>query len=340
MAPQPDDRLLPCNWHDLNDKLAIWHAYQTDLRHRGYHIMGSELYKTLGEGDDYTPPPPSDPFHPTNEENFVHHLNPCGLYFSRNFSCWQPGVDICFGIDRHRRQVVLKAVPTESPELKALHLFSGPSLRADKRNRVIPVLDFVETAHDFVIIIMPAWGLCWQSPPCGSMTTRGELAMKLTETLQFLHANGVAHGDIHPLNIVINHLDSRNFSESNENDFRLSSNIEYAYIDFGSAHTFTPGVSSCGSPRTIPPEGISSPEQKAAADEENLDINLFAADVYNLGKTLEQELCAAFEAYGERHIPDPREYKKILWDMTSEPSRRPTATEVVGSLSALFQQHT
>jgi hypothetical protein len=105
----------------------------------------------------------------------------------------------------------------------------------------------------------------------------------------------LSHQDIHPFNIVINHLDSRNFSESNENDFRLSFNVEYAYIDFGSAHTFGPGASSCGSPRTTPPEGISSPEQEAAEDDESLDIDLFAADVYNLGKTLEEELCAAFK---------------------------------------------
>lgn len=210
MALQLDDLILPCNWHDLDDKHAIWNAYQTALEDRGYRLMGSKSYKMLGKGDDCAPPPASDPFHPTNEENFVHHAHPCSLYSSRNFSSWQPvrslllllpmplttsqSVNICFGIDRHQRLVVLKAVPTDSPELKALRLLSSPSLRADKRNRAIPVLDFVETTHNFVIIIMPAWGNCWQSPPCGNMTTRVELAMKLTETLRFLHANSVAHG--------------------------------------------------------------------------------------------------------------------------------------------------
>ncbi|KAJ7785710.1 hypothetical protein B0H16DRAFT_2495 [Mycena metata] len=213
MALQLDDLLLPCNWDDLglDHRQLIWNAYRSKLEDRGYHLMGSEMYKTLGKDDDYTPPPPSDPFHPTNEEDFVHHLYPRNLYSSRNFSSWQLSVNVCFGTDQRQRPVVLKAVPTDSPELTALRLLFGPSLRKDKRNRAIPVLDFMETAHNFVIIVMPTWGICWSSPPCGNMTTRGELAMKLAETLQFLHANGVAHGDIHPFNIVINHFDSRNF---------------------------------------------------------------------------------------------------------------------------------
>ncbi|KAJ7472354.1 hypothetical protein B0H11DRAFT_2038713 [Mycena galericulata] len=325
-----DRQLEPSNWNDL-DQLAIWHAYETDLQDRGYHIMGSSAYKTFGKGDYNIPPTASDPFHPTDKESFVHHFHPRDLYSTRVASSWQPGVDICFGIDRFQRQVVMKAVPNDTAELA--------------RNRVIPVLDFVETKHDFVIVIMSGWGKCWQSPPCGNMTTRGELAMKLAESLALLHDSGVAHGDIQPFNIVINHVDSRNFSESCHKDFRQSSDIENAYIDFGSAHTFSPpGTSPLGLPRTIPPGEISSPEQQVAmeqqdADEKATPIDLFAADVYNLGKTLEGELCAAFKTYGSEHIPDPKEYKRILCEMTSEqPLQRPKVAMVLESLSALFRQ--
>ncbi|KAJ7875896.1 hypothetical protein B0H14DRAFT_2715078 [Mycena olivaceomarginata] len=333
------------NWDRL-DKLAIWLAYEADLRDRGYHIMGGLSYKTLGQGDSNVPPAALDPFHPTDQESFVHHFHPRDLLSTRTSSSWQPGVDICFGIDRFQRQVVMKAVPNDTPELAVLRRFSSPPLRADKRNRVIPVLDFVATKHDFVIVIMPGWGMCWQLPPCGNMTTRGELAMKLVECLQLLHECGVAHGDIQPFNIVINHVDSRNFSEISLNDFRQSSNIEYAYIDFGSAFFFPPGTSSVGCPRTIPPDEISSPEQQVAMELDAMEleaipIDLFAADVYNLGKTLEGELCAAFKAYGDAHIPDPKEYIRILREMTSEePSLRPSAAAVLKSLSALFSQRT
>ncbi|KAJ7791656.1 hypothetical protein B0H14DRAFT_3500201 [Mycena olivaceomarginata] len=101
-------------------------------------------------------------------------------------------------------------------------MLSGSPLREDKRNRAIPVLDFVGTAHDFVIAIMPVW-----------------------------------------------------------------------------------------------------------------DIDLFAADIYNLGKTLERELRAAYKQYGDEHI-DPKEYKSILSAMTGEPAQRPTAAEVLAALRSLF----
>ncbi|KAJ7368616.1 hypothetical protein DFH08DRAFT_982829 [Mycena albidolilacea] len=235
--------------------------------------MGNVSYETLGKGDDNIPPAALDPFHPTDTENFAHHFwPPKDLLSARSSNSWQPAIEICFAIDRHQRSVVLKAVPDPSPELKVLRMLSGSPLREDKRNRAIPVLEFVETAHDFVIAIMPVWGICWDSPPCGNMKTRGELAMKRGETLQFFHENGVAHGDIHPFNIVINHVDSRKFSEPTaQYDFRDSFNCEYVYIDYGSAHTFPPGT----------------PAEKAL--NEILDIDLFAADIYNLGKTLERE---------------------------------------------------
>jgi hypothetical protein len=175
--------------------------------------MGSVSYETLGKGDDNIPPAALDPFHPIDTENFCspflaakrsaicpqqQFLAACShptatSLFSRILTTSQ-AIEICFAIDRHQRSVVLKAVPDPSPELKVLRMLSGSPLREDKGNRAIPVLEFVGTAHDFVIAIMPVWGICWDSPPCGNMKTRGELAMKLAETLQFFHESGVVHG--------------------------------------------------------------------------------------------------------------------------------------------------
>ncbi|KAJ7639225.1 kinase-like domain-containing protein [Roridomyces roridus] len=325
-----DELILPCNWGELEDRHAIWHTYQAELEGRGYHLMESEAYRTLGKDDGLAPPAAVDPFHPKDEEIFVHLWGPSNMFSQRVMVEWQPSTIICFGIDRYQREVVLKAVPKEDTELKVLRLLSDHPLRADKRNRTIPVLEFVETRHDFVIAIMPYWGTAWKEPACGSMATRIELALKLAETLQFLHENGIAHGDIHPSNIVINHADARDSLDApKEQDFRLRFSPEYAYIDLGSSHILGPGV-SFGHPLSYPPEGIASPEQKAAYEDENATIDLFAADIYNLGKALETELLRAFKDYGESHMPDPREYKRILAGMTSEkPSDRPSAIEVV-----------
>jgi len=73
--------------------------------------------------------------------------------------------------------------------------------------------------------------------------------------------------------------------------------LEYAFIDFGSAHIFSPGDPPLASPITIPPDPISSPEQ-VEHDSQGYGkgkIDVFAADVYNLGKTLETELTAAIK---------------------------------------------
>ncbi|KAJ7639222.1 kinase-like domain-containing protein [Roridomyces roridus] len=334
MALPLDERILPCNWPELDDPRVIWNTYQAELEGLGYHLMGSEAYRTLGKDDGLPPPAAADPFRPKDGENFVHNwrLDPSNLYSQRHCSSWQPSVNVCFGIDRYRRPVVLKAVPNDDTELKVLRLLSSHPLRADKRNRTIPVLEFVGTRHNFVIVIMPSWGICWQEPACGSMATRIELALKLTETLLFLHGNGIAHGDIHPSNILINHIDTRDFDAPKENDFRLGFDAEYAFIDFGSSHVLEAGV-SYGHPMTNPPEGFASPEQEAAAENQSATIDLFAADIYNLGKTLETELHRAFKDYGKSHMPDPREYRKILSDMTCEKaSARPSGAEVVGLL--------
>ena len=86
-----------------------------------------------------------------------------------------------------------------------------------------------------------------------------------------------------------------------EDDFRQKFDVEYAFIDFGSAHIFPPGTPPIASPITSPPDPFSSPEQEDSlgdsedSEENDKPIDVFAADVYNLGKTLESELTAALE---------------------------------------------
>ncbi|KAJ7016927.1 hypothetical protein C8F04DRAFT_875131, partial [Mycena alexandri] len=108
----------------------------------------------------------------------------------------------------------------------------------DKRNHLIPVLDFLDTPF-FVIVVMPAWGFDWNSPPCGNTKTRHEMAIKLTQCLEFFHEKGIAHGDIHPHNILLSHADRRDFAEqAPEKEFRIACEVEYAFIDLGSACMF------------------------------------------------------------------------------------------------------
>jgi hypothetical protein len=50
----------------------------------------------------------------------------------------------------------MKALPVDSHELKFLRYFNSAELRADKRNRTIPLLDIFRSG-DTVFVVMPDW---------------------------------------------------------------------------------------------------------------------------------------------------------------------------------------
>jgi hypothetical protein len=108
--------------------------------------------------------------------------------------------------------------------------------------------------------------------------------------------------DIHIGNILFSHGPFRPFHErAPERDFRLKAKVAYAFIDFGSAYDFSGGTPPFGTPITVPPESVRAPEQ---TDPASGDIDLFAADVYNLGKVLGIELATALEVRWLR-MPGP-----------------------------------
>ncbi|KAJ7715441.1 kinase-like domain-containing protein [Mycena maculata] len=333
MPPLPV-RLQPANWAALEeaDALELWQHYRGFLLQHGYHIMDSEEYLTLGKGAAISPPA-VDPFNPKDTEFFVYSGDAPDMLSTR-LSAWQPCVEVCFGMDHLQRPVVFKALLPQSTELTVLRFLTMSCQREDKRNRVIPILDFLDTT-DLVIVVMPSWGFDWHLPPCGNASTRADMAIQLTEGLQFLHDRGIAHGDIHVGNILFNHGAFRPFHErAPEREFRLDAKVAYAFIDFGSASIFSHGDPPFGTPITVPPESVRAPEQ---ADPATGEINLFAADVYNLGKVLEIELAAAVEHYGELQDCHLTEYSNLLADMTNtDPCIRPTAAVAFERIYALY----
>ncbi|KIJ44863.1 hypothetical protein M422DRAFT_251852 [Sphaerobolus stellatus SS14] len=115
-----------CNWPALKkkDALRIWQHYENFLLQHSYYIMGTKMYNTLGSGDTNIPPPAADPFHPNDTETFIRYYDPEDLLFTRTLLDWQPGVNICVGIDDFQRQIVFKALTHQSTELKVLRLTS------------------------------------------------------------------------------------------------------------------------------------------------------------------------------------------------------------------------
>jgi len=126
-----------------------------------------------------------------------------------------------------------------------------------------------------------------------------------------MHSTGVAHGDIHgrgPLN----------------------GDLCFAFIDFGSSVLFSSDskdhVVSHYSAR--PPSLTAAPEQKSQKP-----FDIFAADVYNLGRVLQIDLDEAVLETPEVHMPP--EYQRLLkWMSSWNPLDRPTSVDALQAIRA------
>jgi hypothetical protein len=107
------------------------------------------------------------------------------------------------------------------------------------------------------------------------------------------------HQDIHSGNILFNHCNSRpkGMSDSGESDtpiipFHSTFDFRMAFIDFECAVHFESGVETLVRPDMIPPSCNAAPEQLRVG----VKYDMFAADVFNLGKTLQIEMQKARKA--------------------------------------------
>ncbi|KAL1743487.1 kinase-like domain-containing protein [Schizophyllum fasciatum] len=158
-------------------------------------------------------------------------------------------------------------------ELKILKHLSRQDVRADFRNRTIPVLEFIEHAQ-YVFAVFPRW----TDYPIGevkSPKTAIECCAQITEVLAFLHDHRIAHLDISHENIMIN---VSGFLPGILRPVEHLS-IRYHFIDFGESVLL--GSPSDGlpvaPPRQFAPRPTSAPEVGSGKA-----FNPFAADVYQV----------------------------------------------------------
>ncbi|TDL26671.1 hypothetical protein BD410DRAFT_836519 [Rickenella mellea] len=232
------------------------------------------------------------------------------------------------GIDYLGRDIYMKALRRDSREISVLRHLLQPSLKSDPRNHTIPVLRIIDI-WGWSIVVQPRWGTEWQKPlkGSGSVVRRVEIARDLVEGLAFMHLNGVAHGDIHPSNILCGHENARYVDPARQKDGRL----HQAFIDFESAVIFPPqAVHHCVTIEdldTKPPSTIRAPEQ-----EEALQWDGFAADVYNLGRCFQLQLLTT-ELQANHELVD------IFNDMTRcDASSRITAEDAFRGLDTLLKE--
>ncbi|KAK7689005.1 hypothetical protein QCA50_007696 [Cerrena zonata] len=297
--PSDFDKLAP------DEASSIWTELSPLLQSHKLWLDGTEEYEKK------PPPPmkdPEDPFCVKDDEN--HLVFAPGIKRRRVFSYRILSPTHRISIDQFGRMVHIRAVHKNDIHLEALKRLSV----AHPLNRVVPVLSLIRL-QEWVLICQPYWGKFWYFRDEITHVQLWRITLDLLEGLVFMHEWGVSHGDIHQGNILYNHSDIG--PRQTDPIFRVG------YIDFGSAFVFpidaTDHTVTHAMAQTTPPSGIKAPEQ--SLNEGSWDA--YAADVYNLGAILKEEIA------GE----DFTLLDDMIAQMTPEdPSKRITAKEALNMI--------
>ncbi|KAJ7434816.1 kinase-like domain-containing protein [Mycena galericulata] len=314
---------IPDDWDELPSDRAtqVWLSCAHFLRQNGIIIFGHHNYFSV-PGPPH--PPPSSPFDPSDKEDFVHRVERSPRRV-RHFVLQTPVT--CIGLDNLGRNVFIKAVRASSTEWSIIKALSTSP--RNSWNRTIPCVSIIH-AKKWVFIVQAAWGTMWDHPQWDSVSTRLRMARQLIEGLCFMHTEGVAHGDLHPGNIVCNHEDihpahTRWPSGKPQPAFQSTFDYQLAFIDFEFAVRFT-AQNHIREFEQGPPDAFRPPE---CSDDAKYDV--LAADIYSLGQVLKHEL-----AIDSKTLPpiDTRavapDYIALLDSMTAEePRDRPTAARAL-----------
>ncbi|KAK6996315.1 kinase-like protein [Favolaschia claudopus] len=279
--------------------------------------------------------PAADSFHPRHAEDFVHTVSGRRVRTPRDM--WyppRPAVEL--GLDRCRRQVIIKAVAPGAAEARILERLALGPLRDHPDNHTIPIVSIL---HNIIIndratfLVHAQWGQ-WrlERTPCSLSFWAGTQAYQLLQGLAFMHDQGIAHGDLYYGNIVCNFgsLRSRDNPCLSFENFQESGNYRVAFIDFGEARDF--GVSGsiqipCPRPVSGPPADFRAPEIDHCKT-----FDPFAADVFSMARlvlALDPRLRSDLQKI-------PEAYRALLNDMGHpDPSVRPSARVALERLESL-----
>ncbi|KAH7344218.1 kinase-like domain-containing protein [Rhizoctonia solani] len=206
------------------------------------------------------------------------------------------------------QQVMLKMiVPSKkydegTEELELLQHFLTPPLRDHPSNHIVPYIDSfpIPTVETGQFLVMPLLG-SYNDIPFYNIAEIHNLLQQSFDGLVFMHDNEIAHRDIASLNIMMDahplydepfhpfyqthSLDARRLLAPKYR--RSEKAIQYYFIDLGYAKWFrnrnSPRLATGRNAREI------APEQRGGSP-----YNPFIADVYQLGKMIEQDLVLNF----------------------------------------------
>ncbi|RDB20454.1 Cyclin-dependent kinase 6 [Hypsizygus marmoreus] len=150
---------------------------------------------------------------------------------------------VFYAQDAQGRHVALKAIRTLSEECRILQFLSRQPIPSSVHEfqHVLPVLDvlpFGRSGYSFAV--MPRWGDCPTHPFPRTMKDVLLFMHCLLKALNYLHEHRIAHGDINPGNVLVNHFGRRFYDTSNplRSDLQSRGLLTYALFDFGSSSIF------------------------------------------------------------------------------------------------------
>ncbi|KAJ7186572.1 kinase-like domain-containing protein [Mycena filopes] len=227
------------------------------------------------------------------------------------------------------KKVILKYVPTDGPECEIIKHLSSPVLRADPRNRTIPLLGVLPMPDSpWTFLVMP-YCRRFNYPPFHCRNEFVEAMTQFMEGLQFMHDQNIAHFDIAPQNMVMDENrvipKGSHFSRPRThagvwglfswNDRCTVGPVDYYYIDFGLSSYHAGGKDTAlqlGELRTF----RTIPELS-----QTVPYNPFKVDIFQLGLTIHKLID---EYYGLE------DFRPVADEMTSaEPARRPEPADAL-----------
>ncbi|KAJ7817977.1 kinase-like domain-containing protein [Mycena olivaceomarginata] len=216
-------------------------------------------------------------------------------------------------LDPSGREVIIKAVPSDSMEAQILERLASPPFRDNPENHTVPVVSILH-CDPATFLVQARWGdLDLHRYPSSLNFWAGTQAYQLLQGLNFMHEHGVAHGDIYRGNIVCNFTGLRTGTVFDK--FKTSGSYRLAFIDFGAAmqcDSIGPHCISSTGRRHCPPPEFRAPELDSPF------FDPFSADVFSLARLL-------VDLDPPHKIPAM--YQSLLDDMTNpNPTDRPTAS--------------
>jgi len=220
-----------------------------------------------------------------------------------------------------------------------MKLLSSPAHRKDPRNHTIPFLAFID-AGEWSFSVEACWGMIYEELD-PSYQAKLEIAKQLLEGLSFMHHIHIAHGDIHPGNVMCNHENKLPNGKSGLKGYCSTFKFRVAYIDFDNSSEVDPN----GRPITEickgPPAKYAAPEQIKWRDDE-MAYDMRAADVFNLGRVLQHVVNKNDDSVplADKDALSLLVFQRLLDAMTNmNPEMRPRAREALRVICEILAFH-